>query len=352
MLTNTPDEQADLLFQGTSAPTVPCDLFDLLPPSTLVPTPDPFTAEEICSVIANLQSGKAPGRDKLPNQVIQAGGKGLEKSILCIANSCLSLGLFPAAWKVACTAILRKPQKPDYSDPTAYRPIALLSCLGKVIEAVLANRFKAKAEANLILPSGHYGGRPQRSTEDALLHLTTWTRNQWSRGKYVGALFVDVKAVFPTVNPLRLVDPLRRQGFRMSLINLVSSYLEARLTTIAFGDYESAPKHLDIGLPQGSPLSVILYILYNSSLLTQAADLVDTSSLGFIEDVAFITADKSINTVRRRLQILAHRELAWGSCHGAAFDKKKSQWMVLTHRVLPDLLPTLILGGEVLQSQT
>lgn len=74
----------------------------------------------------------------------------------------------------------------------------------------------------------------------------------------------------------------------------------------------------------------------------------ETSSLGFIDDVAFITADKSLNTVRRRLQILANRELEWGSRHGAAFDRKKSQWMVLTHRALPDNLPSLELGNEVL----
>ena len=108
---------------------------------------------------------------------------------------------------------------------------------------------------------------------------------------------VDVQDVFPTVNPQRLVDTLRRQGFCIPLINLITSYLDGRSTTIAFEDYESEPKKLNTGLPQGSPLSVILYILYNTSLLTQAVDLLETSSLGFIDDMAFITADKSLNTV-------------------------------------------------------
>lgn len=159
---------------------------------------------------------------------------------------------------------------------------------------------------------------------------------------------MDVKAAFPTVNPCRLVDTLRRQGFCPALTNLVSSYLKGCATTIAFGDFESEPKRLSIGLPQGSPLSVILY---NSSLLSQEAGMPDMLSLGFIDDVAFITADKSLNTVRRRLQILANRELAWGSRHGAAFDRKKSQSMILTHRNLPDHLPSLKLGDEVLLPQ-
>lgn len=302
-------------------------------------------------MIRLLRLGKAPGSDEITNLIIQAGGDRLAQALSCIATASLTLGLFPSKWKVARTVILRKPHKPDYTDPTAYRPIALLSCLGKVVESMIANRFKSVAEANNVLPSGHYGGRPQRATEDALTHLKTWTKNQWSKGRFVGALFMDVKAAFPTVNPTRLVDTLRRQRFCPTLTTLISSYLTGRSTTIAFGDFESAPKRLNIGLPQGSPLSVILYILYNASLLTQAADLADTSSLGFIDDVAFITADRSLNKVRRRLQILANRELQWGRRHGAAFDRKKSQWMVLTHKPLPDQLPVLQLGDETLLPQ-
>lgn len=134
-------------------------------------------------------------------------------------------------------------------------------------------------------------------TEDSLTHLTTWTKDQWSKGKYVGALFVDVKEAFPTVHPTRLVNILKKQDFFPTLTTLVRSYLHDRSTTITFGDYESKPKSLSIGLPQGSPLSVILYILYNSSLLNQAVDMKDTSSLVFIDDVAFVTADKYLNRI-------------------------------------------------------
>lgn len=213
-LSSNPEVQAELLFQGTSTPKVLCELDDLLPPDHHLPTPTLFTPHELSQVIDNLKPGKAPGSDEITNQAIQAGGKTLLRALRCVANSCLLSGLFPSQWKVARTAILRKPHKPDYANPSAYRPIALLSCMGKVVDSVIANRFKSQAEASGVLPPGHYGGRPQCSTEDALTHLTAWTKNQWSKGK---------------------------------------------------------------------SLSVILYILYNSSLLTQGADMEDTSSLGFIE---------------------------------------------------------------------
>lgn len=350
-LKGDPPEQAELLFRGTSAPTIACNLDDVSQ-APLPPTPlDPFTPADVEAVIAALLPDKAPGSDKVTNRVIKAGGKTLSTHLLRVANSCLQLGLYPLSWKQARTIILRKPHKPDYADPSSYRPIALLSCLSKVIEALIANRMKTQAESTGILPSGHYGGRPQRSTEDALTHLTTWTKNHWARGKFVGALFVDVKAAFPTVNPTCLADTLTKQGFAPGIVRLILAYLTSRSTTIMFGDFESLPKPLPIGLPQGSPLSVILYILYNSSLLMQAGDMPDTSSLGFVDDVAFLTADRSLNTVCNRLQILANRELAWGSRHGAAFDQKKSQWLLLTRRQLPADLPRLCLGAETLTPQ-
>lgn len=261
LLTSVPEEQADLLFLGTSAPTIPCILDDILPLRPPADNPSPFTAADVKSVIDRLHPDKAPGKDEISNRAIKAGGLSLARALCALANLCLRSTLFPSAWKVAKTVILRKPHKPDYSNPTAYRPIALLSCLGKVVEAVIADRFKHYAEVSNILPPGHYGGRPQRSTDDALTHFTAWTKSQWAKGRFVEALFVDVKAAFPTVNPTCLANTLRCQGFCPSLIRLISSYLSQRSTTIAFGDYESEPKPLTIGLPQGSMLSVILYIL-------------------------------------------------------------------------------------------
>ena len=67
--------------------------------------------------------------------------------------------------------VLRKPGKPDYSDPAAYRPIALLNTIGKVLEAIVARRISDLAEDANLLPDEQYGARPGRSAEDALLDL-------------------------------------------------------------------------------------------------------------------------------------------------------------------------------------
>lgn len=169
----------------------------------------------------------------------------------------------------------------------------------------------------------------------------------------MGALFIDVQAAFPTVHPTQMVSTLLTMGVCPSVCLLVKDYLAQRSTTISFGDYESSSKPLTIGLPQGSPLSVILHIIYNSSLLEQSLDIPDTISLGFINDLAFVTAANTAEEVTDKLQVLASRELRWGKRHGAAFDKKKSQWVLFTHRQ-PNAYPPnlrLQLGSEMLSPQ-
>lgn len=133
---------------------VTCVLENLLAPpiQALPPAPSPFIQEDVDLFIQNLQPGKSPGRDKITDQAIQAGGPMLAEAICSITNSCLEFRFSPSNLKSARTAILRKPHKPDYADPTAYRPIDLLSCLGQVVETVIARRSKSQTKSRAILP--------------------------------------------------------------------------------------------------------------------------------------------------------------------------------------------------------
>jgi hypothetical protein len=95
----------------------------------------------------------------------------LNEVILRIFTASVNLGYYPEQWERAKIIVLRKPGKPDYITPGAYRPISLLNTLGKVLEAVLAKRLSYYAEAHDLLPNIQFGGRPGPNTEKALLVL-------------------------------------------------------------------------------------------------------------------------------------------------------------------------------------
>jgi hypothetical protein len=93
----------------------------------------------------------------------------------------LDLGYFPTVLKETVTIVLRKPEKPDYTVPKAYRPIALENTIGKIFESVMAEIISYLTEAHELLPAEHFGGRPGRSTEDALVIIKRGGTGKYSQ---------------------------------------------------------------------------------------------------------------------------------------------------------------------------
>lgn len=119
-LTSDPAEQAKLLFQATSVPTIPCDLSDVNSPTPRQHFNDLFKQEEITVSIKHIKLGKAPGLDGITNQVIKEAPEALAIILASLLNACAATGNFPSQWKQANNIILNKPSKPDYTSATAY----------------------------------------------------------------------------------------------------------------------------------------------------------------------------------------------------------------------------------------
>ena len=119
---------------------------------------------------------------------------------------------YPKRFRAACTIVLRKPSKPDYSDPGAWRPIALLSTLGKIIETLLAHRLSNLAKQEGLLPNCQIGNRINRSTKTALELLVEQIHTVWKTGNQVAlVLSLDITGAFDTVNHIRLLNNLRKK---------------------------------------------------------------------------------------------------------------------------------------------
>lgn len=111
---------------------------------------------------------KAPGIDGIPNLVLQHHLDILAPHFLALFRACLRIGHSPEHFQKSRTVILKKAGKANYVDPKAYRPIALLSTIGKAIESIVALRLSWLAEHHQLLPTNHFGGRKNLSSEHAL----------------------------------------------------------------------------------------------------------------------------------------------------------------------------------------
>lgn len=314
------------------------DFYEPSPPCPAVPDLPPLTERDVARVIGKLRPYKAPGPDGLPACVYKQGVDLLTPYLLPLFHASLTRGIYPDSWRVSRTVVLRKPGKPDYSAPKAYRPIALLNVVSKILSACIAERLNTLAERHGWLPAHHFGGKPGCNTTDAV-HLAVKTiKDAWARGQVASALFLDVKGAFPHADPRRLATNMGRIGVPQPYITWMLTKLSGRTTILAFDDYQSPALEIRNGIDQGCPLSVIFYLLYNSPLIRVAAPKANELSLGYIDDVTFIVWGDTFEETHGKLADIMSRRggaLEWSASHNSTFELDKTACIDFTRRREP-----------------
>jgi exonuclease III len=193
-----------------------------------LPDPPPITRSQIENQIRRLSPYKAYGPDEIPNIVLQKSADLITDYLLYIYRAIIKLGVYYDPWRDFVTVVLRKPGKPNYETPKAYRPIALLSTLAKVLTAIVAEDMSRLAELHQLLPKNHFGGRPGHSTTDAVHYLVQRVKEAWRKGKVVSLLFLDVEGAFPNAVTARLLHNLRKRQIPAAYITFIKQLLTGR----------------------------------------------------------------------------------------------------------------------------
>ena len=295
---------------------------------------DPITREQIRKHIARLKPFKAPGPDGIPNIVLIKCADLLVNRLWPIYTAIVDKGWYYTPWKTFTTIVLRKPGKPRYDTPKAYRPIALLNTLSKVLTSIIAEQLTFYSEKHQLLPTHHYGGRPARTTTDAMHTLTYKIKDAWRKKKVVSVLFLDIEGAFPNAVNEKLLQNMTRRQVPTKLVQFTENLLRNRMTKLKFDDHTSDNIQISNGIGQGDPLSMILYQYYNADLLDIPSGL-NESAMAYVDDAILIAIGTDFTETHETISNMMTRRggaIEWSTEHNSQFEFSKLALMDFAHR--------------------
>jgi hypothetical protein len=288
--------------------------------------------EEIRTAIFCSSIKKAPGPDQISFKIIQQAFLAMPDIFYRIYSKLIEKGYHPKQWREAIGVILRKEnteKKRDYSMPKAYRVISLLNCLGKVAEKIIATRLSHLAETTDLLFSEQIGGRRARSAIDAALALTHDIQSARNRGLKSSCLLMDIKGAFDHVSRNQLLGFCQRLGLPKSVCDWILSFMSDRYIQLAFDGEKDQKTRIETGIPQGSPVSPILFLIYIRFLFEEIDVEVPTPS--YMDDIAILAVGKELDANCEILQRIARKLIQWGQENGVEFDQGKTE-LIHFHR--------------------
>ena len=324
------EEKAQTLRQSFFPPPLNADLSDIngyvYPPPIECPE---ITPTEIERAVRKAAPNKAPGTDNIPNGILHQTTGILLPHLHRLFNACLQTGYCPAHFRHSITVVLRKPGKDDYTQPKSYRPIALLNTLGKALEAIIASRLTYLADTYGLLPSRHTGGRKLASTDHAMHVLLQRIHKAWADGEVASLLLLDVSGAFNNVSRPRLLHNLRARRLCPTLVRWVESFLKGRSSTIKLQEYTAPSAPIQTGIPQGSPLSPILYLFYNADLI-ESCKTENTEAVGYIDDASILAVGPTVQYNCKTLKTVHQKAEKWARQHGSDFAPAKYELVHFT----------------------
>lgn len=304
----------------------------------------PISEADVLKCLRTVDPRKATGSDGIPGIVLQICADVLAPHLAKLINASLALGKVPQLFKVSHISPLFK--SGDETAASNYRPVSLLPIASRILEFFVKTQLTDYLTTHNLIPSSQFAYRKSHSTEDALILAT----NRWlmskSQRRYTGIIMVDMSKAFDRVQHQRMITILFSLGISGTVLSWLASYLSDRFQCVKVQDTLSAPVSCSRGVPQGSVLGPLLFVLYTSSI----CDIVmpEVFHQEFADDIILDYADSDLDVVCSTLTTAVSRLSNWLSDIGLLLNSSKTQVMIIQPRGCAVNIPVISCNGVAL----
>jgi len=284
----------------------------------------PTNEFEIYKIIGNLKPKKSASDDGISNLLIKKLREVIVIPLTIIINKTIETGIVPDIFKVAKIIPIYKSKQKDLF--INYRPISILPSFSKIMEKILHKRLYQFINSNNMLYASQYGFRSKHSTGHAISEFYTKTLLNFENKLQTLSTFLDLSKAFDTIDHKILLSKLLNYGIRGKALDWFESYLNNRFQYVNYKNTESNKQKIEYGVPQGSVLGPLLFILYINDLPTV---LKHSKAIIFADDTTIYTSSNDKNVLYENMNIDLNNLATWFNSNKLSLNLDKTNSMLL-----------------------